>query len=113
MKASEFITETQRGQPLDAQKKVSPGAAFTLDGVSDLYRASMMMSRSPASLDDMDAQSFVTNRPMIITYTDEEQDMVRAAFKKMGIGYSEMLPSNSEEPDGINTVSPHISFKGY
>ncbi len=111
MRASEFITETQRGEPLDAQKKVSPGAAFTLDGFQHLYRASAIMARCPDNLDDIDPYSFVTNRPMIITYTDEEKEMVKAEFKKMGINYSEMISSKSEEPDGINTQSPTYSGK--
>jgi len=111
MRASEFITETQRGKPLDAQVKVSPGAAFTLDGFMDLYRASMMMARSPDNMDDIDSYSFVTNRPMVVTYTDEEKKMVKDAFQKMGINYSEHMSMNSEEPEGINTQSPTFSGK--
>jgi len=114
MKASEFIVETQRGKPLDAQVAVSPGAAFTIDGFYDLYRASMIMGRLPGNADDIDAYSFVTNRPMIVTYTDEEKLMVQQAFKKMGIPYSEHFGStDSEEPSEVNTDSPVVSFPGY
>jgi hypothetical protein len=113
MRAKDFIVETQRGKPLDAHAKVSPGAAFTLDGFGDLYRASQMMARCPDNSDDIDAYSYVTNRPMIVTYTDEEKEMVKAAFKKMGIDYHEHFPGGSEEPGAINNVSPAVSFKGY
>lgn len=113
MRASEFIIETQRGKVLDAHAKTSPGASFTLDGFQDLYRASAIMARSPEDTDDIDPYSYLTNRPMIVTYTDEEKEMVKAAFKKMGISYSEHMPSGSEEPEGINTTSLVIGFKGY
>ena len=72
MRASEFITETKRGKVLDAHAKVSPGAAFTLDGFQDLYRASQIMGRCPEDSFDIDPYSYVTNRPVIVTYTDEE-----------------------------------------
>ncbi len=115
MRASEFITETQRGKPLDAHAKASPGASFTLDGFQDLYRASAIMARlgNDEDADDIDSYSYVTNRPLIVTYTDEEKKLVKAAFKKMGISYSEHMPSGSEEPEAINTQSTVIGFKGY
>jgi hypothetical protein len=113
MRANEFVIETRRGKVLDAHAKVSPGAAFTLDGWTDLYRASMLMARCPADADDIDPYSYVTNRPMIVTYTDEEKKMVKQAFKRMGIEYHEHTPSHSEEPDAINNVSPIVSFTGY
>ena len=113
MRAKDFITETQRGKPLDAHAKVSPGAAFTLDGFGDLYRASAIMARCPADSSDIDPYSYVTNRPMIVTYTDEEKEMVKQAFKRMGINYQEHISSESEEPDAINNKSLVIGFKGY
>jgi len=113
MRAKDFIVETQRGKPLDAHAKVSPGAAFTLDGFGDLYRASAIMARCPSNTDDIDPYSYVTNRPMIVTYTDEEKEMVKQAFKKMGINYQEHITSGSEEPDAINTQSIATGFKGY
>ena len=113
MKAREFVIETRRGKVLDAHAKVSPGAAFTMTGFGDVYRASAFMARLPDNCDDIDPYSYVTNRPMIITYTDEEEKLVRDAFKKMGIKYEEHIKSNSEEPDPVNDVSPVIGFKGY
>lgn len=113
MRAKEFVVETRRGQVLDAHAKVSPGAAFTLNGFGDLYRASLLMARSPEDSSDIDPYSYLTNRPMIVTYTDEEEAMVRDAFKRMGLDFKEHVSSNSEEPDAINNVSPHVSFKGY
>ncbi len=113
MRAKEFVIETKRGKPLEAHAAVSPGSAFTPTGFGDVYRASLLMARLPANTDDIDPYSYVTNRPMIITYTDEEEKLVRDAFKKMGIEYEEHIKSDSEEPDAINSVSPHVSFKGY
>ena len=113
MRASEFVTETKRGGALDAVKAVSPGVAFTADGFLDLYRASQLMARLPSGCDDIDPYSFVTGRPMIVTYTEEEKKMVKDAFKAMGINYEEHMNTSSKEPNGVNTVSPTQGFKGY
>jgi len=113
MRAKEFVTETKRGEPLDAVAKTSPGTGFTLDGYLDLYRASQLMARLPGDVGDIDPYSFVTGRPMIVAFTDEERKMVKDAFKAMGISYQEQLDTGSQEPDGVNTVSPTQGFKGY
>ena len=113
MRAKEFVTETKRGKPLDAVAKTSPGTAFTMDGFLDLYRASQLMARLPGCVDDIDPYSFVTGRPMIVAYTEAERKMVKDAFKAMGIDYHEQLNTGSQEPDGINKVSPTQGFKGY
>ncbi len=113
MRAKEFINETKRGKPLDAVADTNVGTAFTLDGFQDLYRASAIMARSPANSDDIDPYSFVTNRPMIVSYTKEETAMVKDAFKRMGIEYHEQLNTGSVEPDAVNNISPTQGFKGY
>lgn len=113
MRASEFINESKRAKPLDAHSKVSPGTAFTTDGYHDLYRASGMMARCPEDSEDIDPYSFVTRRPMIVTYTDEEAEIVKDAFKRMGIDYQQEMEKGSKEPDAINTISPTQGFKGY
>jgi len=113
MKASEFVVETKRGKVLDSQAKVSPGASFTLDRGLDLYRAASIMGRSPENADDIDPYSFITGLPMIVTYTDEEEKMVKDAFKKMGIPYSKHIERKSQEPDAVNNTSPVTGFKGY
>jgi hypothetical protein len=113
MKPSEFIVEAKRAAPLDAQSKVSPGTVFTTDGYVDLYRATGLIARLPAWADDIDPYSFVIGRPMLVTYTDEERDMIRKAFKKMGIDFNEEMQKGSEEPEGVNNVSPTQGFKGY
>ena len=114
MRANEFLTEEpKRGKQLDAQKKVSPGAVFTPDGFYDMYRAGVIMGRSPEDMSDIDPYSFITRLPMVVTYTDEERDMVKKAFQKLGVPFKEHTPQGSEEPDAINNVSPSTSFKGY
>lgn len=71
------------------------------------------MARLPAEHQDIDPYSFVIGRPMLVTYTDEEREMIRNAFKAMGIDFNEEMQQGSEEPDGINNVSPTQGFKGY
>jgi len=113
MKANEFITETDRGKMLDAQASTMSGVSFTIDGNIDLYRAGMLVAGMPEDSTPMDSYSVVTGRPFIVTYCEEERQMIRQAFKKMGIPFKEIVHQGSEEPDNINTVSPHVSFKGY
>lgn len=113
MRAKEFVVETKRGKVLDAQASVSPGACFTPTGFLDIYRATHLIARLPALADDIDPYSFITDRPMIVTYTDEEKEMVKQAFKAMGIPYKEHIQTGSKEPDPVNKVSPVKGFKGY
>jgi len=113
MRAKEFINETQRGGLLDAQPSVLPGVGFTIDGNIDLYRASLMVSGMPEEFHNIDPYSIVTGRPFIVTYCPEEQEMIRSAFKKMGIPYREIISQGSKEPENINTQSIVQGFKGY
>jgi len=113
MRANELIIETKRGKPLDSQEKVMPKSVFTPDGFVDLYRASGIIARLPASTEDIDPYSFVTKLPMIVAYTDAEEKMIKDAFKKMGIPYKQHVHTKSEEPDAVNNVSPMVGFKGY
>lgn len=113
MKINDVILETKRSKPLDAHSKVSPGSAFTTDGYIDLYRATGLMARCPAESDDIDPYSYVTRRPMIVTYTPEEEQIVKDAFKRMGIDYNQEMSRGSEEPNAVNIKSPTQGFKGY
>ncbi|RLD49806.1 MAG: hypothetical protein DRI97_17695 [Bacteroidetes bacterium] len=113
MRANEFLNEATRGRLLDAQTSTLPGIAFTTDPGIDLYRAGMMVAGMPEDSTDIDPYSIVTGRPFIVTYCEEEREMVKQAFKKMGIPFKELVPQESKEPEGVNTVSPHVSFKGY
>lgn len=114
MRAKEFISEAKRGKPLDAQAKAIPSASYYVGKYEDLYRSTLMMARLPADVSDIDPYSFVTGRPMLIAYTKEEQDLIRQAFKEMGIEYHEHFNDNeSVEPDAVNNESPMQGFKGY
>ena len=113
MRAKEFLPESTRGRFLDAQTSTLPGVGFTIDGNIDLYRAAMLVAGMPDDIADMDPYSIVTGRPFVVTYCPEEQEMIRQAFKKMGIPYKEIAPQGSKEPEGINTQSITSSFKGY
>lgn len=114
MRAKEFINENRdRGKPLDAQEKVSPGVVYTPDGYYDLYRATLIMGRAPDEMTDVDPYSWVTKLPVVVTYTEEERDMVKKAFQKLGVPFKEHMKQGSTEPDPINNVSPTKQFKGY
>ena len=113
MRAKEFLKEDPRGKLLAAQISTMPGVAFTPDPGIDLYRAGMMVAGMPEDEVDCDAYSVVTGRPFIVTYCEEEREMVKQAFKKMGIPFKELVPQESKEPEAINTQSIVRGFQGY
>lgn len=115
MRIKEILKESpKQGKMLKAQSKVSPGAVFApVPYDYSFYRAGVLMGCSPENLNDVDAYNWGTAFPMIITYTDEEREMTRQTFKKLGIPFQELMSHCSEEPDPINTASPIKAFKGY
>ena len=105
MRAKEFLNEEHRGSLLDSQKKVLPGVSFTIDPGVDIYRAGMLVAGMPEDITDIDPYSIVSGRPFVVTYCEEEREMMRQAFKKMGIPFKEMVHQGSEEPEAVNKQS--------
>jgi len=113
MKAAEFITEESgRGTLSKKDKATLPHSAYTNDPGA-MYRAGLMMAAAPNFDEDSDPYSFVSGRPFVIAFTPEEREMIKAAFKKLGLPFNEFVNDESHEPEGINTKSITSGFKGY
>ena len=93
--------------------EANPGSVYTADKYYDMYRASMIIGRLPEDPGDLDAYSWINNAPMLVTYTPEEFEMAKQAFKFMGIPMKTHVPPGSDEPGAVNKVSPFKPFKGY
>jgi len=93
--------------------EANPGSVYTADKYYDMYRASMIIGRLPEDPGDLDVYSWINNAPMMVTYTPEELEMAKTAFKFMGIPMRTHVPPGSDEPDAVNKVSPFKPFKGY
>ena len=93
--------------------EANPGSVYTADKYYDMYRASMIIARLPDDPTDIDPYSWINNAPMMVTYTPEELEMAKKAFKFLGIPMSTHVPPGSDEPDAVNKVSPFKPFKGY
>lgn len=126
MRANEFvpvkINEAVEG-------KISPGLQAatrglhvfakrmdTYDKLYDLNRVMMAVASSDGvNPIEMDAESWVGKHNTSHAYTEEEQNMLKMAYKSAGLEYKDLNDGNlnSEEIKEVNKVSPVQGFKGY
>lgn len=83
------------------------------NGYYDLYRATLAMAGHPDNEHDVDPASWTGADGFVLTYTPEEHEMAKAAFKKIGLEFEDDAPGPSHESDAINSESPVKPFKGY
>ena len=64
---------------------------------------------------EMDAESWVGKHNTAHAYTEEENNMLKLAYKAAGLEYKDLNDGNlnSEELESTNTDSPVVAFKGY
>jgi len=135
MRAREFVTEDagfngfdhdestgrrrptkkhQKGHPDNWYVATSPGAMRidNLDKYYDLYRMSMIMAGGPTD-DVADEESYIANSPVLSGYTDEDDEKIKYAAKRMGGVIRDIAPPGSREPQDTQKQSPIKAFKGY
>jgi hypothetical protein len=64
---------------------------------------------------DIDVKSWIGKNKSTHPYTQEEQDMLKMAYKAIGADYKDLNGGdmNSEEMSEVNKTSPVKGFKGY
>ena len=64
---------------------------------------------------EMDAESWVGKHNTAHAYTEEENNMLKLAYKAAGLEYKDLNKGDldSEELSSTNTDSPVVAFKGY
>jgi len=113
MRAREFISEQREGKMPHNVEQTLPGAVKN-NGYYDLYRASMAMAgmdKDGNCEHEPDSESWARSG-FVGSYTEEEGDLAQKAFQKLRL-QSSKHKTKGKEPDGVNNVSPVVSFKGY
>lgn len=117
MRAKEFIIERKLGKISKRLRYPTKGLHTFSDSTYDLNRVMMAVAGSDGkTIPDIDAESWVgvwknTAHP----YTKEESAMLKLAYKKLGLDYTDLNKDdlNSDELDSTNAQSPVKPFKGY
>jgi hypothetical protein len=120
MRAKEFITEREVGKPTKRQRNSSRGmhvfAKSNFDRIYALNRVMMAVASTDGVIvPDMDQSSWGGRVNTAHAYTEEEENMLKVAYKAMGISFKDLNHGDlkSEELTSINIKSPLKAFKGY
>ena len=121
MRASEFVTES-RGKIGNRRQMSTRGLNIFWDGTRTdsnytLNRVMMAVacadgSDKPIEINDM---SWIGKDRSAHPYTDEEQQMMKQAYKAIGAVWKDLNNGDmeSQEVESTNTTSPVKGFKGY
>lgn len=114
MRAREFISEVKIGKLTKRQSLASRGINIYKDGPtwsSDYsgYRLGLAVAGTDGKNDpDIDAESYIGKKKTTYPYSKEEQEMLKKAYKAVGVTYDD--PNNgdmeSQELPSTNTISP-------
>jgi hypothetical protein len=122
MRAREFIVENAEGKISKRHQQATRGLHIfakkidTYDRLYDLNRLMMAVASSDGvTAIEIDSESWVGKHDTAHPYTKEEQNMLKLAYKAVGLEYKDLNNGNlnSEELASTNTDSPVIAFKGY
>ncbi len=119
MRAKEFIIEVTQKKLTKRQGKSARGMNIYSDAErwnSDYvaYRLGMAVACTDGTNDpDMDAKSWIGKSKSTHPYTEEEQEMLKKAYKAVGAKYQDPFHGDmrSQELDGTNTTSPISAAK--
>jgi len=121
VRAKEFLNEVKTTySPADLKKgkvphnfKDSSVGTIRNSGYYDLYRATLVMAGHPDNEHDVDPSSWAGPDGCVTAYSEEEREMARSAFRKLGIDHNDETTNPSHESDAVNNTSPVKPFKGY
>lgn len=122
MRAWEFLAEATGNAKISKRKQSGTRGLNTFSD-NERWNSDYTLNRvmmAVASTDgtfvpDMDTKSWVGKSKAAFPYTQEEQNMLKMAFKAAGANWQDLNHGDmdSEEPPGGNTASPLSGFKGY
>ena len=122
MRAQEFVSEARVGKISKRQQQSTRGLNIfsksieSYDRLYDLNRLMMAVASSDGvNPIEMDSESWAGKHNTTHPYTQEEQDMLKLAYKAAGLEYKDLNNGDmdSEEVESTNTQSPLRGFKGY
>lgn len=95
--------------PDDHKATMNPALCFTdMDPGHEFYRFMMQAAASP---NDIPISTTVQSIPFAMPYTEQEEDMLHHALKRMGKKHRHITTSRGADPGGNHTVSPVATFK--
>lgn len=122
MRATEFVTEGNKGKMHKHHSDATPGAyKFRDDGTDRVYHLNQIM-KAAAMADGkstkalkMDDESFAGKNNMAYPYSEAEHTMMKQAFNTVSPSDMHHLVRDhrSMEPEDTHKISPHKPFKGY
>lgn len=122
MRANEFVVESKTGKVSAQQQQPTVGLNVfskkidSYDRLYDLNRLMMAVACSDGiNPIEMNAESWVGKHNTAHPYTEEEQNMLKLAYKAAGLEYVDLNSGDldSEELKSTNTQSIAKPFKGY
>lgn len=121
MRAYEFITEqSNKGKVSARQQQSTVGlnlfATSQFDRTYDLNRVMMAVATTDGTtVPNLSRESWVGKNNTSHPYTAVEQDMLKMAYKAVGIPFKDLNKGDldSEELDSTQDQSPIKPFKGY
>ena len=125
MRAKDFIREEKEGKLHPDQEAVMPTTRRVRDngGYDRINHMNRMMmaaachdgkTTNAIPAENMDPNSWVEKYNTTHPYTKEEDNMLVGAMKTIGADHHQLISDHrSMEPEGIQTVSPVVAFKGY
>ena len=122
MRANEFVVESKTGKVSAQQQQPTVGLNVfskkidSYDRIYDLNRLMMAVACSDGiNPIEMPAESWIGKHNSAHPYTEEEQDMLKLAYKAAGLEYIDLNSGDldSEELKSTNTQSIAKPFKGY
>jgi hypothetical protein len=120
MRAVEFINEGA-GKISKRQDNPTIGLNTFIDGdhTDRLYELNRVMMATAATdgtfVPDVDNESWVGRNNLAAPYTQEEQNMLKMAYKAIGSTHTDINNGDlkSKEHPAVNITSPMQAFKGY
>lgn len=119
MRAKEFINEASKGKISHVDQKPSKGIntfsdseRWNADYVA--YRLGMAVACTDGEVEPwMPATSWLGKSKATFPYTEEEQEMLKVAYKAVGANYIDVNKGDmkSKELESTETVSPVAKFK--
>ncbi len=114
MRAKEFITEVTQKKITKRQAKSARGLNYYSDserwnGDYVAYRLGMACAGTDGIIEpNIDAKSFIGKSKSTHPYTEQEQQMLKKAYKAIGASYKDPFHGDmrSQELDSTNNVSP-------
>ncbi len=106
------ITETKKTDiPMDVRHTLPRTVILPdMDLYYDFYRFVMAMASHPEIDNSKTNSRPLRDIPMVVAYTPQEYEMVKAVAERMGQRIEEIAFDGSQEPPGGNTVSPVAKF---